>query len=104
MEKDVQILEKDIFAKNVKDNQKNFFWLSKNLIIFLKINISEKVPFLALYDLVGNEIGSNHTFEDIQNVTLEEIIKYLNIIFPNKIGMYIEQPQIEFLKMIRDLF
>ena len=46
--------------------------------------ISKKVPFLTLYDSVGTEIGEGHTLEDVQNDTLEEITKNLNINDPNE--------------------
>jgi len=46
--------------------------------------ISNKLPFLSLYDSVGTEIGQGHTLEDVKNETLEEITKNLNINDPNE--------------------
>ena len=46
--------------------------------------ISKKVPFLTLYDSVGTEIGEGHTLEQVQNETLDEITKNLNINDPNE--------------------
>ena len=45
---------------------------------------SKNVPFLTLYDSVGTEIGQGHTLEEVQNDTLEEITKNLNINNPNE--------------------
>ena len=45
---------------------------------------SKKVNFLTLYDTVGTEIGQGHTLEEVQNETLEEITKNLNINDPNE--------------------
>jgi ribosome biogenesis GTPase A len=45
---------------------------------------STKVPFLTLYDSVGTEIGQGHTLEEVQNETLEEVTKNLNINDPNE--------------------
>jgi hypothetical protein len=45
---------------------------------------SKKVNFLTLYDSVGTEIGQGHTLEEVQNETLEEVTKNLNINDPNE--------------------
>ena len=45
---------------------------------------SKKFPFLTLYDSVGTEIGEGHTLEKVQNETLDEITKNLNINDPNE--------------------
>ena len=46
--------------------------------------ISNKYPFLTLFDSVGTEIGKGHTLEDVQKDTLDEITKNLNINDPNE--------------------
>ena len=46
--------------------------------------ISKTKPFIALFDSVGTEIGGGHTLEDVQNDTLDEITKNLNINDPNE--------------------
>ena len=45
---------------------------------------SKNVPFLNLDDTVGTEIGEGHTLENVQNETLNEISKNLNINDPNE--------------------
>ena len=39
---------------------------------------SQKFPFICLYDSVGAELGKNHTLEDIQNETINVIVKQLS--------------------------
>ena len=46
--------------------------------------ISKKMPFITLFDSVGTEIGKGHTLEDVQEDTLDEITKNLNINDPNE--------------------
>ena len=45
---------------------------------------SKEYPFLCLYDSVGAELGKNHTLEDIQNETINVIVKQLNNPDPNQ--------------------
>ena len=45
---------------------------------------SKKYPFLCLYDSVGAELGNNHTLEDVQNETINVIVKQLNNSDPNQ--------------------
>ena len=45
---------------------------------------SQKYPFLGLYDSVGAELGKNHTLEDIQNETIDVIVKQLSNPDPNE--------------------
>ena len=46
--------------------------------------ISDKIPFMSLIDTVGAEIGKEHTLEDVEKDTLNEITKNLNINNPNE--------------------
>ena len=45
---------------------------------------SENTPFLCLYDSVGAELGNNYTLEDVQNETINVIIKQLENPDPNQ--------------------
>ena len=45
---------------------------------------SKYFPFLCLYDTVGAELGKNHTLEDVQNETINLIVKQLNNPDPNQ--------------------
>ena len=45
---------------------------------------SKNVPFLCLYDSVGAELGKNYTLEDVQNETINVIIKQLENPDPNQ--------------------
>ena len=42
------------------------------------------MPFLCLYDSVGAELGKKHTLEDVQNETINLIVKQLNNPDPNQ--------------------
>ena len=45
---------------------------------------SQSMPFLCLYDSVGAELGNNYTLEDVQNETINVIIKQLENPDPNQ--------------------
>ena len=45
---------------------------------------SKYLPFLSLYDSIGAELGKNHTLEDVQNETINLIVKQLNNPDPNQ--------------------
>ena len=45
---------------------------------------SKNMPFLCLYDSVGAELGNNYTLEDVQNETINVIIKQLENPDPNQ--------------------
>lgn len=45
---------------------------------------SENTPFLCLYDSVRAELGNNYTLEDVQNETINVIIKQLENPDPNQ--------------------
>ena len=45
---------------------------------------SKNIPFLCLYDSVGAELGNNYTLENVQNETINVIIKQLENPDPNQ--------------------
>ena len=56
----------------------------KKCTLMEKKYTSKKIPFMALIDTVGAEIGNDHTLEDVERDTLNEITKNLNINDPNQ--------------------